>query len=105
MKRNHCNAKKWGKLIVLLLICIVVLAACVPGDGRNTPKHPAGFFSGVWHGWIAPVSLVMSIFNHNIHIYEVNNNGLAYEVGFYIAIISGFGTVALRRKRHKTDKE
>ena len=50
-------------LVLMLVAMMLLLTACAPGDGANTAEHPAGFFSGVWHGWIAPVTLVISIFN------------------------------------------
>lgn len=85
-------------LITMLLFCIM-LAGCVPGDGTNSSTHLAGFFSGVWHGWIAPFSLIYSFFNSNVSIYEVYNNGFMYDLGFYMAVISGFGGIALSRKK------
>jgi hypothetical protein len=87
--------------ILLLIICIAFLSiSCAPGQGDFNRENKAGFFAGIWHGWIAPITLVISIFDNKIHIYEKNNDGFWYEFGFYIAIISGFGTVAfLRRKR------
>lgn len=59
-----------------------------------------GFFTGIWHGWIAPVSLVLSLFG-DYQIYEANNTGFFYNLGFYMAIISGFGGLALFRRKHK----
>lgn len=93
--------KKLLLLGLMLVLLMALLTACAPGDGANTPEHPAGFFSGVWHGWIAPVTLVVSIFNRNISIYEVNNIGFWYNFGYYMAIISGFGGLALSRKKRK----
>lgn len=93
--------KKLLLLGLMLVLLMALLTACAPGDGANTPDHPAGFFSGVWHGWIAPVTLVVSIFNRNISIYEVNNIGFWYNFGYYMAIISGFGGLALSRKKRK----
>lgn len=61
-------------------------------------RHTGGIFSGIWHGWIAPISLVLSIFT-DARIYEVNNTGFFYDLGFYMAIISGFGSLALSRKK------
>ncbi|HNW86074.1 MAG TPA: hypothetical protein PKJ47_03970 [Candidatus Limiplasma sp.] len=91
---------------LLLLLLLALLTACAPGDGANTASNPAGFFSGVWHGWIAPITLVISIFNHNISIYEVNNIGFWYNFGYYMAIISGFGGLALSRKsRNKRNRD
>ncbi len=85
----------------ILVISFTMLTGCVPGDGMNTVTKPAGFLCGIWHGWVAPVSLVIGLFNANIRIYEVNNTGWWYDFGFYVAIISGFGSLSLlRRKKH-----
>ena len=43
---------------ILLLIALITFAGCVPGDGKHTTEKPAGFFWGIWHGWIAPISLI-----------------------------------------------
>ena len=93
-------------LLGLMIALMLMLTACAPGDGANSVEHPAGFFSGVWHGWIAPITLVISLFNSHINIYEVNNVGFWYDFGYYMAIISGFGGLALSRKRRKSrDRE
>jgi len=93
-------------LLLMLFLLLLLMTACAPGDGANTPSNPAGFFSGVWHGWIAPITLVISLFNKQITIYEVNNIGFWYNLGYYMAIISGFGGLALSRKRHRgADRE
>ena len=93
--------RKTALLCIAALLLTVTLSGCVPGDGSKGPSDPAGFFSGVWHGWIAPFSLIYSIFNRSIGIYEVYNTGILYDLGFYMAIISGFGGLALSRKNKK----
>lgn len=94
-------------LSILLILSVFLLTGCIPGDMSYTTNHPAGFFSGIWHGWIAPVTLIIGIFRGNIRIYEVVNSGWWYDFGFYIAIISGFGGLSLfrRRKRYKQNDE
>ncbi len=89
-------------VIVVLLFCLVLLTGCIPGDGSHTARRPAGFLWGVWHGWVAPISLIISIFKSKIHIYETFNTGWWYDFGFYIAIISGFGGISLSRRRKKS---
>lgn len=84
--------------ILIVLILLAALSGCIPGDGRATADNPAGLFSGIWHGWIAPFSLVLGIFG-NARIYEANNTGWWYDLGFYMAIISGFGGISLSRKK------
>ena len=93
--------KRLVMLWMLMLLLPALLTACAPGDGANSAANPAGFFSGVWHGWIAPITLVISIFNRHIGIYEVYNNGFWYDLGFYMAVISGFGGLALSRRKGK----
>ena len=91
------------KLVVLTLVALVVvtLNGCFPGGGSYSAGEPAGFFSGVWHGWIAPISLIVGFFRDDVRIYEPNNTGWWYDLGFYIAVIAGFGGVALSRKKKK----
>jgi hypothetical protein len=100
---------KWIFVCALLLCAIFLMTACVPGDGKYTEKTPANFLSGIWHGWIAPVCLVVEIFDSHIRVYEPINTGFWYDFGFYIAVISGFGGVALtrrtKRRRHENKDE
>jgi hypothetical protein len=92
--------KKIYQLILVLLLAVAV-SGCMPGGEAMRERTPAGFFMGVWHGWIAPVSLVVGIFNPSIRIYETENTGWWYELGFYVAIISGFGGISLSRRKKK----
>jgi hypothetical protein len=62
----------------------------MPGGGSSTEDDPAGFFMGIWHGWIAPISVIVGFFDESIRIYETYNTGWWYDFGFYIAIIGGF---------------
>lgn len=77
---------------------LLMLTGCIPGDGTYTSSDPAGFFWGIWHGWIAPISLILGLFSENIRVYEPINTGWWYDFGYYIAIISGFGGISLFRR-------
>lgn len=92
--------KYWQTLFFLFLLTFII-TSCVPGEGHYNTKHLAGFFSGIWHGWIAPVTLILGLFNPEIRIYEINNTGWWYDFGFYISLIGGFGSFALFRKKKK----
>ena len=87
--------------LFLVLFVLLLLTGCIPGDGKYTVGRPAGVLSGIWHGWIAPLSLILSLFNRNLRIYEVVNTGWWYDLGFYLAVISGFGGLSLTRKKRK----
>ncbi len=93
--------KKLFLLVLLTVIITLCFSGCIPGDGICTKDKPAGFLWGIWHGWIAPVSLIIGLFNSKIHLFEVNNTGWWYEFGFYIAIIGGFGGISIIRKKKK----
>jgi len=86
---------------LLAALFLISLAGCFPGGGSNTPADPAGFFTGIWHGWIAPISLIVGIFDHPVRVYEPVNTGWWYDFGFYIAVISGFGGISLIRRKKK----
>lgn len=97
--------KKIVMICILLAVSMFVLVACMPTISVYEPKRSAGFLLGIWHGWIAPLSLIVGIFDKGITIYESNNIGWWYDFGFYIAIISGFGGLSLfRRKRGQKTK-
>lgn len=86
-------------ILLGLILCLLLLSACVPGSERfSDPSRPAGFFWGIWHGWIAPISLIWQIFNAKVRIYETNNMGWIYDLGFYLAIVGGFGSLEIFRK-------
>jgi hypothetical protein len=60
-------------------------------NSENQDGKIAGFWQGVWQGFIAPVSLVRSFFKEDIGVYEVHNNGKPYNVGFIIGLMIIFG--------------
>lgn len=91
------------KLLILIILVLLTLTGCMPGDGSYSLQKPANFLSGIWHGWVAPISLIFSIGKNNIRIYETINTGFWYDFGFYMAIISGFGGLSISRDRRKKD--
>ena len=91
-------------LVIMTVFVLLTLTGCIPGDGSASVIKPAGFLWGIWHGWVAPVSLIMGLFNDNIRVYEVFNSGWWYDFGFYMAVISGFGGLALFRKKGSKHK-
>lgn len=56
----------------------------------------AGFLAGLWHGIIAPITFIISLFAHEVSIYETNNNGRWYEFGFMLGIGAYAGNGSLR---------
>ena len=96
---REINMKRTLVASGFLLLCMALpISGCMPGTGGANVTHPAGFFMGIWHGWIAPVSLVGGLFDPAIRVYESSNTGWWYDFGFYIAIVGGFGGLSLVRK-------
>lgn len=89
-------------LVLVILAALLSLSACAPGSGKYREEHRANLFTGIYHGWIAPITLIWGFFDSDIRIYEVNNTGWGYDIGFYIAILGGFGSFALTRKKKKS---
>jgi hypothetical protein len=53
---------------------------------KEPNARPAGFWGGLWHGMIAPITFLVSLFVEGVSIYETNNNGRWYELGFMLGI-------------------
>ena len=89
------------RLLILSLLTIMLLAmtGCLAGGGAYSEGREANFLMGIWHGWIAPISLILGLFRPGIRIYEMNNTGWWYDFGFYMAVISGFGGLSLSRRK------
>lgn len=48
---------------------------------------PAGFFSGIWHGLLAPWSLFARWFIDDVGMYAFANTGWFYDAGFLFGVI------------------
>jgi len=75
--------------LVLLVVLVFFVTSCVPGpnaveDTPNKDGKIAGFFMGLWHGIIAPITFLISIFSKTIRFYEVHNTGFWYNFGFVL---------------------
>jgi hypothetical protein len=68
------------------------LAVAGPDSKWKLPDaEPAGFWAGFWHGLIAPITFIVSLFNPGVRIYETNNNGGWYDFGFILGVSSSLG--------------
>jgi len=61
-----------------------------------------GFWLGLWHGLIAPITFVISLFTDHVRMYAFPNLGRWYDFGFLLGISAwggGGGAAASRRNR------
>lgn len=96
-------------MFVLILLVLVSLSACVAGPNPMTKKADdegkvAGFWKGIWHGFIAPVTFIISIFSSKVSFYEVHNSGGWYNFGFVLAAGLFLSGGILGRKKDKDKK-
>jgi len=95
---------------VIALVVVAVLAfGCAPGNDRWGQKKPppstAGFWAGMWHGFIIVVTFIVSLFTDDVGLYEINNRGWQYDLGFIFGIFISMGWVARIGKRKRWRKK
>jgi hypothetical protein len=76
-------------LLCLVFLAVVIMVGCVagPNPAVHTPAADgsvAGFWLGLCHGIISPITFVLSLFFDSVHFYEVHNNGGWYNFGFVL---------------------
>jgi hypothetical protein len=80
-------------------VVVVVLALLAGCAHQPSPlpfvDHP-GFFSGIWHGLVAPFALVGHLFT-NVRVYAFPNSGGWYDLGFVLGISAWGGGAAASR--------
>ena len=89
----------------VVALSVLALSACAagPNPALDTGPDPAGFWLGLWQGFILPVTFVVSLFTDDVSIYEVQNSGGWYDFGYVLGLVAvlggggGGGSAAARR--------
>ena len=91
-------------VVLISLVMVLVLSSCAPGPNSyvktaDEKGNVAGFWAGLWHGMISPITFVISLFTTKVNIYDVHNSGNWYDFGFILGagILLGGGSSASRR--------
>ncbi len=90
-------------------LLVLALTGCAPGPNPDVGIAAdngvvAGFWLGLWHGFILPVTFLISLFTDQVTIYEVHNSGNWYDFGYVLGLgtsVGGgpFGARSARRGR------
>ena len=75
------DLRVWGLLAFLLLV-----AGCGFATTGYSAYDAPGFFQGIWHGLLAPWTLILRLFM-DIKMYAVPNSGWFYDFGFLIGVV------------------
>ena len=84
-------------IIIGIILVILTISGCAAGpnpmaDTPNEDGEVAGFWQGVWNGFISPFTFIISLFSDSVTVYEVHNNGGWYNFGFVIGATSSGGS-------------
>lgn len=82
-----------GVLGAAALVTLVLLAGCAagPNPALGTGTDPPGFWLGLWHGVIVPVTFIVSLFTDSVSVYAVRNSGNWYDAGFVLGLLISLG--------------
>lgn len=75
------------KITLLAIVIVIIATGCAdvsPHVEDCITSHPYGFWGGLWHGFIAALSFIGSLFSDDIAVYAYNNNGGWYDFGFVL---------------------
>lgn len=88
-----------ARAVALALVCCALLSACArqSAEAVSTAPDAPGFLLGLWHGFIFPVSWILSLFVSDVALYAVPNNGGWYDFGYFLGIVV-FGVGARKTK-------
>ncbi|MBX2977272.1 MAG: hypothetical protein KF721_14175 [Ignavibacteriaceae bacterium] len=92
------------KLALMFYVSVLFLflsgcAEVVPID-NCMPENIHGFWGGLWHGIISPISFIISLFSDSVAMYAVNNNGRWYDFGFVLGAGILFGGSGKGSNKH-----
>jgi hypothetical protein len=93
-------ARLWKVITVggLLLSASLLLSGCAPGNERFY-SQPAGFWAGLWHGFICIFTFIVSLFTDDVRMYETSNVGAWYDFGFLLGAAVMLGGCCRRGRK------
>jgi hypothetical protein len=86
------------KNLIIYLFLATLFTGCAKHYTSETIDDPYGFFSGIWHGVIAPITITVNILSWFLSLINISflkeiqiigrpNTGIFYYLGFIISFI------------------
>jgi len=76
---------------------LLILMSCAGPNELAGHPGAAGFWRGLLHGILAPITFLISLFTDRASMYEVHNSGAWYDFGFLVGLCAVLGGSAARR--------
>ena len=82
---------------LLMITTVLFLSGCADTVTFQQAAEvtQVGFWYGFWHGLIFPISFIVSLFDSDVAVYAIYNNGGWYDFGFFLGI-GGLGVGILK---------
>ncbi|SMO77575.1 hypothetical protein [Gracilimonas mengyeensis] len=90
MKRSYSPLLRNSIILLFIVILFSSCANVVPVEECLTGQT-YGFWYGLLHGFIAPFSFIVSLFQDDVAVYAINNSGHWYDFGFLLGAMIIFG--------------
>ena len=80
------------QLGILTIGVILVMGCTAAANPMAADQGVAGFWKGLWHGFILLFTFIIGLFKDGVGIYEVANNGAWYDFGFLLGVMMFWGS-------------
>ena len=84
---------KFSIVLGVLLLTAIIILYYLPSTSyawlqtyEISEYSPPGFFTGIYHGLIAPFAVIAQLFDNEIILYSSANSGFGYNLGFLLGI-------------------
>ena len=88
------RAVRCALVVVAAALLLTGCAASGNDVAQTGGPDAAGFWWGLWHGVISPVTFLVSLFRDDVGLYEIHNTGGWYDFGFMLGVSVVFSGAA-----------
>ena len=78
--------KPWLRVAFVFGAALLVASCTATQTPEATDPAAPNFLFGLWHGFIAPITFIVSVFSETVRVYAVPNTGIGYDFGFMLGL-------------------